>query len=95
MINFAKRGLGTSTKNVNDILKNYVSVKEPLQRLSLLVSAGLGAMRNPERADLVSEVGDLSSQAALVKLRDKMLANETGRQILQDKPRVTPETWPL
>ena len=68
---------------------------EPKTRLRALVKHSLEALRDPTRADAVSAVGDLSSQAALIKIRHKMCISETGRQILEDKPRVNSQTWPL
>ena len=53
----------------------------------------MGALQDPTRADLVSKCGDLSSHVALEKIRKKMEADEEGRAILRDKPRVTPVTW--
>ena len=55
----------------------------------------MGALRNPERADLVSACGDLSSYEALQRIKRKMQQDEEGRAILMDKPRVTSETWNL
>ena len=55
----------------------------------------MGALRSPERADLVSACGDLSSHVALEKIRRKMEADEEGSAILRDKPRVNSETWKL
>ena len=48
-------------KNLEDIIRNYKSVRSPSDRLSLLISSSVGALRDPLRADLVAACGDLSS----------------------------------
>ena len=75
---------------MEDIVRNYESVNSPAERFKLLVTASLGALKDPKRADLVSACGDLSSHAALAKVMRQMEADEEGRAILADKPRVTP-----
>ena len=81
------------SSGIQDLINNYESVPSPTARFGLLLKASFGALADPKRADLVSVVGDLSSSHALHSMRLKMLSNSTGRQILQDKPRVTSETW--
>ena len=76
-------------------MANYRSVRSPGERLGLLFKSSIGALADPKRADLVSECGDLSSQSALTEIRNKMMASETGRLILEECPRVNSETWPL
>ena len=49
------------TKNIEDLILNYQSVKTPLDRFKLFVQAASGAIQDPKRADLVSAVGDLTS----------------------------------
>lgn len=83
------------SSGIQDLINNYESVPSPSQRFGLLLKASFGALADPKRADLVSVVGDLSSSHALHNMHLKMLSNTTGRQILQDKPRVTSETWNL
>jgi ubiquinone biosynthesis protein COQ4 len=77
------------------LIRNYESVSSKQERIRLLLDAARGAFFNPERADLVSAVGDLTSSEALLKLEKRMLADPDGRQILLDRPRVTPETWDI
>ena len=47
--------------NIKDIVRNYRSIKTPGERFGRLVRSSVGALRDPKRADLVSECGDLSS----------------------------------
>ena len=48
----------------------------------MLVDSSVGAIRDPERADLVALTGELSSQRALSKIHSKMLESKTGNLIL-------------
>jgi ubiquinone biosynthesis protein COQ4 len=57
-------------------------------KLFRTVSSALGALRDPSRADLVADVGELTGGFALARMRDKMAADPTGRRILQLRPRV-------
>jgi len=61
----------------------------------MLVDSSVGAIRDPERADLVALTGELSSQRALSKIHSKMLESKTGNLILQERPRVDNTTWNL
>ena len=82
-------------KELEDIVRNYKSVSSPQERLRLLFEVSLGALRNPERADLVSACGDLSSHVALEKIKRKMEADDEGSMILRERPRVNSKTWNL
>ena len=46
---------------MEDIVRNYKSIRDPKDRFSMLLQASFGALRDPNRADLVSACGDLSS----------------------------------
>lgn len=80
---------------ISDIVRNYKPISSPIGRIRQLVKASVGALRDPLRADLVAECGDLSSQAALQQIQAKMVKSESGRLILREMPRVTNETWPV
>jgi len=82
-------------KELEDIVRNYKSISSPQERLRLLLEVSMGALRNPERADLVSACGDLSSHVALEKIKRKMEADDEGCTILLEKPRVNSKTWNL
>eukprot|EP01016_Furgasonia_blochmanni_P050497 TRINITY_DN7813_c0_g1_i3.p1 TRINITY_DN7813_c0_g1~~TRINITY_DN7813_c0_g1_i3.p1 ORF type:complete len:258 (-),score=27.44 TRINITY_DN7813_c0_g1_i3:158-931(-) len=85
------RGFGTIPPDVarrnQDIVQNFEPINE-MQRWQLIVQSALGAFRDPERADLVSSLGDLTSFSVLLDLKEKMERDETGRQILREKPRI-------
>lgn len=62
----------------------------PLQHAFLFVGSGIAAVIQPRRPDLVAVFGEASAEPFTVRrLRDQMLADPTGRQILREKPRIT------
>jgi len=65
-----------------------------LEKVLLAGRAAFGALRDPERADLVADLGDTTGAPALERMRAQMLASETGRLILAERPRVA-ERAPL
>jgi len=60
-----------------------------LEKAMLAVTAAVGALRDPTRADFVATLGDTTGAPALDAMRRKMLADEIGREILAQKPVVT------
>jgi len=63
------------------------------QRLFLTVGSGLAAVANPRRADLIATFGEMTAQPYFARrLRDAMLSDGTGRQILRERPRITSTT---
>ena len=80
---------------MEDIIRNYRRVDGPQSRLGLLVQSSINAAIDPERADLVALSGELSSQRALKAIHSKMLQSETGKKILEERPRVNSSTWNL
>jgi len=58
--------------HLEDIVKNYKSVTRPSERFKLLLQSSVGALKDPERADLVSMCGDLSSTEALKRIEKRM-----------------------
>lgn len=54
--------------------------------------SAVGALHDPERADLVASLGDTTGYAALVRMRELMLADEVGSEILRERPLITEET---
>ncbi|KAL4939047.1 hypothetical protein BDV06DRAFT_214594 [Aspergillus oleicola] len=62
----------------------------------LAVGSAVGALLNPRRADLIATLGEVTATPYFIyRLRDAMLSDPTGRQILRDRPRMTSETLPL
>ncbi|EKX39632.1 hypothetical protein GUITHDRAFT_114359 [Guillardia theta CCMP2712] len=56
------------------------------EKMFIASSSAVGALRNPERADLVAALGDTTGVPALRNIRRRMLSDESGRQILKEKP---------
>ena len=73
-------------KNLRDLALNF----KPIQgsRVGKLVEVAAGAMRDPTKADLVSQMGDLSGMHALREIRRRMLLDEEGRRTIEEKPRM-------
>lgn len=63
-----------------------------LQKGAVAVLSAAAAFRNPARADMVAALGETTGVVALQGMLRRMQDSETGRQILQDKPRVTNES---
>ncbi|KAL3454016.1 coenzyme Q biosynthesis protein Coq4-domain-containing protein [Aspergillus insuetus] len=62
----------------------------------LTVGSAVGALLNPRRADLIATLGEVTATPYFIyRLRDAMLQDPTGRQILRDRPRITSETLKL
>ncbi|KAF9065544.1 coenzyme Q biosynthesis protein Coq4-domain-containing protein [Rhodocollybia butyracea] len=58
----------------------------------LAVGSAVVSLMNPYRADLIAALGETTAGSSLPKLRDIMLANPEGRQILKDRPRINTRT---
>ncbi|OJJ61311.1 hypothetical protein ASPSYDRAFT_121643, partial [Aspergillus sydowii CBS 593.65] len=62
----------------------------------LAIGSAVGALLNPRRADLIATLGEVTATPYFIyRLRNAMLQDPTGRQILRDRPRITSETLPL
>ena len=81
--------------NLKDIIVNYSHLSSNVTRLQLLLQASLTGIKNPEDAQSISKVGDLSNFHVLRWLRNEMKADPTGVRILDTKPRINEETLPL
>ncbi|GLA03318.1 ubiquinone biosynthesis protein [Aspergillus niger] len=67
-----------------------------VERGALAVGSAVGALLNPRRADLIAACGEATATPYFIyRLRNAMLSDPTGRQILRDRPRITSETLKL
>ncbi|XP_019851046.1 PREDICTED: ubiquinone biosynthesis protein COQ4 homolog, mitochondrial-like [Amphimedon queenslandica] len=66
-----------------------------LQRLALTVGAGIGGLCKPERVDFIYTFGEVTGWYALQCMHQKMLKDETGQEILHEKPRLRSSTLNL
>lgn len=71
-----------------DIKNNLQDPIPNKSRLSMIFNTAKQAYETPENAQLVSELGDLSSFFALIRIREKMRQDETGKRILKEQPRI-------
>jgi ubiquinone biosynthesis protein COQ4 len=62
------------------------------ERLFVGVGAAITGFIDPSRGDMIALLGELTGESALLRLRDAMLADEEGRRILLDRPRVRMNT---
>lgn len=65
------------------------------QRTLLSVGAAAAAITNPARHDMVATLGETTGHRALTKIHSLMLADEEGRQVLNDRPRINSNTVDL
>ena len=72
-------------------------VRLPLPaKLVLSLGSAVGAFMYPQRADLVAAVGELTGSEALRRMYNRMLHDNTGLNILSEKPVITvtcPACW--
>lgn len=67
-----------------------------VERVGLAVGSAITSLIDPYRHDMVAAVGEATAQPFFISwLRDRMLADPTGRQILRDRPRITSKTMSL
>jgi ubiquinone biosynthesis protein COQ4 len=59
-----------------------------VERAVLSLGAAVGAFADPARGDMVAMLGELTGGPALALLRQRLLADEEGRALLRDRPRV-------
>ncbi|CAN0055298.1 unnamed protein product, partial [Sphacelaria rigidula] len=67
----------------------------PWQRAALAGWAAFSALRNPERADMVAALGEVTGGVALERMYRTMLADPEGRGILRARPVINESTVDL
>jgi ubiquinone biosynthesis protein COQ4 len=63
-----------------------------LQRIAVAIQSATTALQDPTRADAVAALGEVTGHYALTSMHQTMMADETGRRILKDRPIVSKET---
>jgi ubiquinone biosynthesis protein COQ4 len=63
-----------------------------LQRIAVAIQSATTALYDPNRADAVAALGEVTGHYALTHMHQTMMADETGRRILTDRPIVSKET---
>lgn len=67
-----------------------------IERLGLAFGSAAASLANPRRGDMIAALGEATAQPFFIRrLRDRMLADPTGRRILRDRPRITSKTMSL
>lgn len=67
-----------------------------IERIGLAAGSAIASLTNPRRGDMIAALGEATAQPFFIrKLRDRMLADPTGRRILRDRPRITSKTMSL
>ncbi|CAM9669978.1 unnamed protein product, partial [Ectocarpus sp. 6 AP-2014] len=67
----------------------------PLQRTAMAGWATVTALMDPERADMVATLGEVTGRLALEQLYRSMLADPEGREILRERPVINEATVDL
>eukprot|EP00897_Mesotaenium_endlicherianum_P010232 jgi/Mesen1/9237/ME000006S09237 len=62
------------------------------QKAAIAIGSAIGALANPARADLVAALGETTGGVAFRRMRQRMLVNSEGQEVLRDRPRVTSES---
>lgn len=66
------------------------------ERGAMAIGSAFASIVNPRRDDMIAALGEATAQPFFIsRLRDRMLADETGRRILRDRPRITSTTMSL
>lgn len=61
-----------------------------VERAALAIGSAATSLLDPRRADMIAALGEATAQPFFItRLRDRMLADPTGRRILRDRPRIT------
>mmetsp|Transcript_21052 Transcript_21052/g.32123 ORF Transcript_21052/g.32123 Transcript_21052/m.32123 type:complete len:286 (+) Transcript_21052:354-1211(+) len=60
----------------------------PLKRLVVAATSAVTALVNPERADAVAALGEVTGTISLQQMYDRMMQDSIGQTILRDKPKV-------
>lgn len=63
-------------------------------RLVLTLRNAIVALKDPTRADAVAAVGELTGEAALLRLTIHMKSHPVGKQILKDRPMISKQSIP-
>ena len=66
-----------------------------LQKALLTAGSAFIAIRNPQRGDMVATMGEASGYMAIKYMQRVMMADQEGRQILHEEPRINSNTVDL
>lgn len=85
--------INTTTTTITYQQQPYLQLPPltPSQRLATLLHSSLMAIQDPQRADCVGAVGEVTGSYALSCMYEGMKRNTVGRRILNDRPLVDSE----
>ncbi|KAL7671014.1 hypothetical protein ACOME3_005927 [Neoechinorhynchus agilis] len=66
-----------------------------LQHLLLTIGSGAVCLLNPTRGNMIATFGEVTGQRALKSIRQRMMEDDNGRKILEEKPLITSKTVDL
>lgn len=66
----------------------------PHKKIALAIHHATTAFADPTRADAVAGLGEITGQVSLERIQEQMMADPTGKRILQDRPVVRKSTIP-
>lgn len=78
---------GTTTTTTSKLYDQHIPLTS-LQKLILSIGSGVGALIDPYRHDLVADFGETTGHSALKWIRNQMLADDEGKRVLNEKPRL-------
>lgn len=77
---------------IQDLIAKHNPFKSNLERVQTIFSSTYYSLADPEDAQHIATLGESTSYYTLQAIRQKMLADPVGRQILHDKPRIRSNT---
>ncbi|KYQ93334.1 coenzyme Q biosynthesis protein [Tieghemostelium lacteum] len=77
--------LNFSDKNIHNNL---------FQKVLLTCGSALIGFVNPHRTDMIATLGEVTGECAVKSMKNKMMLDPIGREILKDKPRIRQSTFP-
>jgi len=64
----------------------------PIQKGLIGIFSAFKALNNPHRADAIASLGETTGYVALKRLRNKLISDKDGLEILKNRPLITNET---
>ncbi|XP_026764349.1 ubiquinone biosynthesis protein COQ4 homolog, mitochondrial isoform X1 [Galleria mellonella] len=79
------------TSFAEELQKNYIPTNT-FQRTLLSCGSALVSLLNPHRGDMIACLGEVTGEAAIKHMRQKMLETPEGAEILKEMPRINSKT---
>ncbi|KAL0279722.1 UNVERIFIED_CONTAM: hypothetical protein PYX00_001219 [Menopon gallinae] len=85
---FVNNAQGGKTNFEKDFSESHINTTS-FQKFLLGLGSGLMSITDPRRGDMVAVMGESTGAFAFEYIRSKMMESEEGRQILEEKPRIS------